>query len=151
MTRGEAARSFFKEGYNCSQAIVLAFADLYPDEKDFLLKTISSFGGGFGRLREVCGAFSGIAAVAGAIDGFDGKNGKSKAEHYEFIRLLADDFKRENGSIVCRELLGATEKLSSPDPSVRTEEYQKKRPCAEICKIAADILEARLKEKNAID
>lgn len=150
MSRGDKAFEYFNSGYNCSQAIILAFADLFPDKADDLVKTMSSFGGGIGRLREVCGAFSGICAVAGLLVGFDGKNGVSKAEHYAFIRSLADEFKRENGSLICRELLGGTIKLSSDDPSIRTEEYRKKRPCPEICKIAADILERNLKERYGI-
>ncbi len=150
MTRGDKAFSYFNEGYNCSQAVVLAFADLYPDKADDMLKIVSSFGGGFGRMREVCGAFSGICAVLGLLCGFDGKNGVSKAEHYAIVRELGERFKADNGSIVCRELLGGTVNLSSENPAERTAEYKKKRPCAELCRYATDILEEKLKEKGVI-
>lgn len=150
MSRGDKAYAFFNDGYNCSQAVALAFADLYPDKADDMVKIMSSFGGGFGRMREVCGAFSGICAVLGLLCGFDGKNGVSKAEHYAIVRELGEKFKKDNGSLVCRELLGATAKLSSEDPSVRSAEYKAKRPCAELCRYCADILEQKLIEKGVI-
>lgn len=150
MSRGDKAYEYFNNGYNCSQAVVLAFSDLYPDKKDDMVKIASSFGGGFGRTREVCGTFSGISMVLGLICGFDGENGVSKAEHYALIRELGERFKKDNGSIICRELLGGTVNLSSENPAVRTEEYKKKRPCAELCRYAADILEEKLIEKGLI-
>ena len=137
MSRGDKAYAFFNEGYNCSQAVALAFADLYPDKADDMV-------------REVCGAFSGICAVLGLLCGFDGKNGVSKAEHYAIVRELGEKFKKDNGSLICRELLGATAKLSSEDPSVRSAEYKAKRPCAELCRYCADILEQKLIEKGVI-
>ena len=144
MTRGEKAEQYFKQGYNCAQAVVLAFSDLIGGDTEAYLRLSSSFGGGIGRLREVCGAFSGSCMVVGLLKGYDDKNGVSKAEHYALIRRLAEKNKEVNGSIICRELLEGTVKLSSDDPSVRTEEYVKKRPCAELCKIAADILAEEL-------
>ena len=151
MSRGIIAKEYFEKGYNCAQAVVLAFADCVSVDKDSLLKIASSFGGGFGRMREVCGAFSGVSIVAGLLLGYSADDGANKMEHYEFIRFLADEFKKENGgTIICRELLGETQKLSSPNPSVRTEEYKAKRPCSEIVKNAADILEKALKEKGVI-
>lgn len=146
MSRGEKAYNYFNQGYNCAQAVVLAFGDLYPEKVNDLIKVASSFGGGFGRLREVCGAFSGLSIVAGVLIGFDGENDVSKAEHYAFIRDAGNKFKEINGSLICRELLGGTVALSSDDPTVRTEEYKKKRPCAEMCRCAAEILEQKLTE-----
>ena len=78
------------------------------------------------------------------------KNGVSKAEHYAIVRELGEQFKKDNGSLICRELLGATAKLSSEDPSVRSAEYKAKRPCAELCRYCADILEQKLIEKGVI-
>lgn len=146
MKRGEAAERFFKEGYNCAQSVVKAFEDKIEGDIDDYLRLASSFGGGIGRLREVCGAFSGSCMVAGLLCGYDGKNGVNKGEHYAFIQRLAEKNKSVNGSIVCRELLAGTVNLSSSDPSVRTDEYMKKRPCAELCRIAADILAEELGE-----
>ena len=149
MSRGNLAKEYFESGYNCCQAVALAFKDLVDIDEKALLKLASSFGGGFGRLREVCGAFSGMCVIAGLTVGYEKDDGENKMEHYKFIRELAEDFKNKNGgSVVCRELIKGTEKLSSENPSVRTEEYKSKRPCYEIVKNAAEILEFRLSEKG---
>ena len=151
MTKAELARSYFEEGYNCCQAVALAFQGEIGIEKEMLAKMASSFGGGFGRLREVCGAFSGISLVVGALCGYGDAISDKKAEHYALIRELAEEFKAVNGgSIICRELLDGTEKLSAQNPAVRTEEYKHKRPCYEIVANSADILEKKLKEKGIL-
>lgn len=144
MSRGQKAEEFFKSGYNCAQAVVMAFADVIGGDTQAYLRLSSSFGGGIGRLREVCGAFSGSCMVAGLLRGYDNENGVDKGSHYALIQRLALKNKLQNGSIICKELLGATVNLSSADPSVRTAEYVKKRPCAELCRIAADILAEEL-------
>ena len=144
MSRGQKAEEYFKSGYNCAQAVVMAFADVIGGDTQAYLRLSSSFGGGIGRLREVCGAFSGSCMVAGLLRGYDNENGVDKGSHYALIQRLALKNKLQNGSIICKELLGATVKLSSADPSVRTAEYVKKRPCAELCRIAADILAEEL-------
>ncbi len=144
MSRGQKAEEFFKSGYNCAQAVVMAFADVIGGDTQAYLRLSSSFGGGIGRLREVCGAFSGSCMVAGLLRGYDNENGVGKGSHYALIQRLALKNKLQNGSIICKELLGATVNLSSADPSVRTAEYVKKRPCAELCRIAADILAEEL-------
>ena len=111
----------------------------------------SSFGGGFGRLREVCGAFSGISLVVGALLGYGDAESDKKAEHYALIRELAEEFKNVNGgSIICRELLGNTQNLSSENPAERTMEYKHKRPCYDIVANSADILDKKLKEKGIL-
>lgn len=141
MTRGERAEALFKEGYNCSQAVVLAFSDVLGIDDKTAAMLSSSFGGGMGRLREVCGAVSGMFIVVGILKGYsDPKSGTEKTEHYALIQRLAARFREENGSIICNELLGLSKKPSSPVPEKRTEEYYKKRPCAELCRIAADIV-----------
>ena len=151
MTRGELAKKYFDEGLSCSQAVVLAFADLIKIDKDDLLKISSSFGGGFGRLREVCGAFSGVSIVVGYLLGYSQTDSQNKMEHYALVRQLADSFKEKNGgSIICRELIEGTEKLSSENPSHRTEEYKQKRPCSEIVKNATDILQDLLVSKGIL-
>ena len=144
MSRGQKAEEFFKSGYNCAQAVVMAFADVIGGDTQAYLRLSSSFGGGIGRLREVCGAFSGSCMVAGLLRGYDNENGVDKGSPYALIQRLALKNKLQNGSIICKELLGATVNLSSADPSVRTAEYVKKRPCAELCRIAADILAEEL-------
>lgn len=147
MTKYETAVSLFKEGYNCSQAVVGAFEEEMGIEHNLLMSMASSFGGGMGRLREVCGAVSGAFMVLGAMFGYnDPKAGAEKADHYKHIQEFAKRFKEENGSYICRELLGLEEKTSHHVPEARTEQYYKKRPCAELCGISAEILEGLIKE-----
>ena len=147
MNRRELATNYFLEGYNCSQAIALAFSDLIPMDKDTLLAMMSSFGGGMGRLREVCGAVSAMFAVTGILYGYSApETGDVKKEHYARIQDLAARFEKEWGSIVCRDLLGLTQKKDDPTPSPRTKEYYGSRPCPTIIGDAAEILETYIKE-----
>lgn len=147
MTRKEQAMANFRDGYNCAQSVVLAFKDKFDMNEEQLTKIASSFGGGMGRLREVCGAVSGMFMIVGATDGYaEPKAGDAKAEHYARIQELAHRFEDKNGSIVCRELLGLTLKHDTPTPETRTSEYYKKRPCEELVGIAAEILEEYFKE-----
>ena len=145
--KAEQAEKLFKEGYNCCQAVIAAFADELGMQTEDLLRLASSFGGGMGRLREVCGAVSGMFMIAGLEQGYDDpKAQQEKKEHYERIQRLAEAFQEENGSIVCRELLGLDHKKDEPTPSVRTATYYRKRPCTEMVKSAVRILEKELYE-----
>lgn len=147
MTRGEKAEALFLEGYNCAQAVLIAFEDLLPYNRKELALLGASFGGGMARLREVCGSVSGMFMVAGLLYGYDDPKAKEeKADHYARIQKLAADFTAENGSIVCRELLGLTEKKQEPIPEARTAEYYKKRPCKELIGMAAEIMDNYIKE-----
>ena len=147
MTRRELAKENFMNGYNCSQALVLAFEDLVPIDRESLLKLASSFGGGMGRLREVCGSVSGMFMIVGLIYGYDGpETGQVKADHYARIQELARRFEETHGSIVCREMLGLSVKHDAPTPEARTKEYYKKRPCPDIVGDAAEILEKYIEE-----
>ena len=108
----------------------------------------SGFGGGMGRLREVCGSVSGMFLVAGLLYGYDSpETGQRKTELYGKIQELAHKFEEKNGSIICRELLGLSVKEEPPVPEARTQEYYKKRPCPELVGMAAEIL-ADFVEKN---
>lgn len=138
----QKAMDLFKEGFNCSQSVFLAFEDMYKMDPKTALMLSSSFGGGMGRLREVCGAVSGMFMVAGVLYGYDDpKDYEAKKVHYERIQQLAKEFELRNGSIVCRQLLGLGEGKDTPAPEKRTQEYYKKRPCAELVGIAAAIME----------
>jgi C_GCAxxG_C_C family probable redox protein len=151
MTRREAAMANFLNGYNCSQSIILAFEDMLPVDKTTMSKLASSFGGGMGRLREVCGSVSGMFMIAGLLYGYDGpETGQIKADHYARIQELARRFEEKHGSIVCREMLGLGINHDTPVPEARTKEYYQKRPCAEIIGDAAEILEQYIKE-NPLD
>lgn len=138
---GQKAKELFLQGYNCSQAVVGAFAEELNIDIETLLMLASSFGGGMGRLREVCGGFSGAIMVAGLKFGYsDPKDIAAKTAHYKLIQELAAEFKKANGkdTIVCKELLGVN--AGSHVPEERTPEYYKKRPCPEIVAIAAHII-----------
>lgn len=144
----EIARELFLEGYNCCQAVFTAFCDVTGMEQKTALQLASSFGGGMGKLREVCGAVSGMFMVAGALYGYDApKDADAKNAHYARIQELAAAFQAENKSIVCRELLGLDVKKESPIAAARTKEYYQKRPCAELVACAARIMDDYI-EKN---
>ncbi len=144
---GQKAKQLFLDGYNCTQSVFLAFADLYDMDHSTAMKLSSSFGGGMGRLREVCGAVSGMFLVAGILYGYDDpKDYEAKTHHYERIQELAGEYEKRSGSIVCRELLGLKKGKDKPIPEKRTEEYYKKRPCPELAATAAAIMEAYIQE-----
>ncbi len=149
ISRAQMAKNYFYEGYNCTQAVVLAFSDLFDVDKDTLLKISSSFGGGMGRLREVCGTVSGMFIVLGLLSGYcTPETGKIKSDHYANVQELARRFEEKNGTIVCRELLQLKEKHQQPIPQARTPEYYKKRPCPELVYCATQILDEFLKENS---
>ena len=134
------AAQLFLDGYNCAQAITVAFSDVTGLDKDFSARMASSFGGGIGRLREVCGAVSGMVMVAGILYGYDANSEESaKKEHYTLVQALANKFKEETGSIICRELL--KNPPSDPNPTPRTAEFYKQRPCTRMVMVAAKILD----------
>lgn len=145
----DLAKELFKKGYNCSQSVFAASCDETGLDFDTALKIASSFGGGMGRLREVCGAVSGMFMVAGLKCGYtDPLDRTSKAEHDKLIQALAKQFLVENKSIVCRELLGLSVKNDSPIPEGRTESYYKKCSCAEIVEYAAKILDEYIQNRG---
>lgn len=147
----ELARSYFLEGYNCAQAVLLAFCDDLNFDKTTAAMISSSFGGGMSRLREVCGSVSGMFMAAGLFCGYsESKDDAQKKKLYTLNQELANRFRERNGSIVCRELLGLDHKKDEPNPSARTTEYYKKRPCADLVADAAEILEEVLTERGIL-
>lgn len=141
-THSEKAVELFLEGYNCAQSVIGAYADELEIEKETLFRLTSSFGGGMGRLREVCGAVSAMFMVAGVKKGYITPNDdKTKEQHYTLIQELGHKFRDENGSIICRELLDLMETESVPKPAKRTEEYYNERPCARVIYSACEILD----------
>ena len=147
MTRGDKAKNNFLSGYNCSQAVAFAFADLLDVPEETLKAVFLPMGGGMGRLRQTCGGVSGAAMTAGLLF-----PGLSKKEMYALVQEIAKRFAAKNGSFNCGELLtGAGVKAeTSPHAEARTPEYYKKRPCPDLVKDAADILEAICKERGRI-
>ena len=140
------AAELFLNGSNCAQAIVVAFSDVTGLEPKFAARLSSSFGGGMGRMREVCGAVSGMLMVAGLLYGYDdpGEDDCSKKAHYRLVQELSGKFREEVGSIVCREIL--KNPPSDPNPTPRTAEYYKTRPCARMVMTAARVLDAYIEE-----
>ena len=146
----EKACNNFKNGYNCAQSVLLAFASQIGLTDDIALRLASSFGGGMGRLREVCGAVSAMFMIAGILKGYTSPNNDTvKSEHYKLIQELGESFKTKCGSIICREILNLDELTSSPIPSKRTKQYYEERPCENCIKVAADLIEDILLNKNA--
>lgn len=146
--RVERARELFTSGYNCSQSVFLAYSDLFGLEPGLAATISAPLGGGMGRLREVCGAVSGMTLVAGMLSpAHDPKDQAAKAANYALVQRFAERFREENGAIVCRELLGLTQQKDAPTPSPRTAEYYRKRPCVEYVACAAKIIGEYLQEK----
>ena len=132
----------FKQGYNCSQSVTLAFADWYGVPEGLMARISASFGGGIGRMRETCGTASGIFMLAGLEVASEEPSQETKAHNYAVVQQLADDFKAQTGgTIICRELLrGYVKDVSiAPTPEARTDEYYKKRPCVKMVELAIRI------------
>ena len=139
------AAELFLQGYNCAQAVAVAFSDVTGIDKALSSRLACSFGGGMGRMREVCGAVSGMLMVAGVLYGYaEPEEGEIKKAHYTLVQELATKFREETGSIICREIL--KNPPSDPNPSPRTAEYYRQRPCARMVALAAAILDAYIAE-----
>jgi len=148
MTHSEKAAELFLQGYNCAQAVAVAFCDATGLDEKFTAKTVAAFGGGMGRLREVCGAVSGMLFVLSNLYGYDDPDAdKEKKKLYARVQELAAKFQSINGSIICRELLDNPP--SDPNPSPRTAEYYAQRPCVRMVMTAADLLDEFI-ENNPI-
>ena len=143
------ARDNFIKGYNCAQAVACAFCEEMGLEEAAVARMVSSFGGGLGKQREICGAVSGAAFVLGVLRGYsDPEATTEKTEHYARIQDFSARFKAEHETIICRELLKnlSLKKEHTPEPEKRTEEYYRVRPCVRFVETAAKIVEAMLAE-----
>ena len=147
MSRAETAKNLFFEGYNCAQAVMLAFADALDIPQQTLTAAGPPMGGGRGRLRQTGGGVSGAAITAGLLFPDYSKN-----EMYALVQELARRFQAKNGSINCGELLsGAGVKADTlPQAEARTQQYYKKRPCPDLIYDAAEILEEICKERGRL-
>ena len=140
MDHAYLAAELFLEGYNCAQAVAVAFTDVTGMDKKEAAKLAAPFGGGMGRMREVCGAVSGMLMVLGTLYGYDHSDADDKKRAlYKQVQELAAQFREENGSIICREIL--KNPPSDPNPSPRTAEYYAKRPCAKMVMTAARLMD----------
>ena len=142
--RVEKARALFQEGYNCAQAVFLTYSDMFGMDTALAAQLTASFGGGMGRMREVCGTVSGMAMIAGLMEpANDPKDKEAKARNYALVREFADAFRQKNGSIICRELLGLDKKEGNASVAPR------KRPCVEFVATAARIVGEKLAERSS--
>lgn len=147
VSRIEQAVRTFESGYTCAQSVFATYADLFGMDRETALKLASPMGGGIGRMREVCGVVSAMALLAGLKEGnTDPESEEGKEQIYLLTRALADKFKDQNGSIICRELLGIDGREESAKPSKRTEEFYATRPCRRLIAEAAKIIEEMLLE-----
>jgi C_GCAxxG_C_C family probable redox protein len=147
MNHPETARALFLKGYNCAQAVFCAFTDVTGLSRDESARIASSFGGGFGRLREVCGTMSAAVLILGYARGYSDPNDRNaKIRHYKLVQEYARRFREANGALLCRDLLKDVETKEGPEPEERTQEYYARRPCPMIAYRAADILDRMLKE-----
>ena len=144
-SRVEKAVQTFESGFGCAQSVFSTYADLFGMDKETALKLASPMGGGIGRMREVCGTVSAMALLAGLKEGnTDPSNEEGKERIYLLVRQMSDKFREENGTIICRELLGLLEREESAKPEKRTEEYYASRPCSRLVASAARIIEENL-------
>ena len=148
--RIEMAVSLFKEGFNCSQSVVAAFADKYGFTREQALKMSASFGGGIGRMRETCGAACGLFLLAGLETGAtEGADREGKAANYALVQELAEEFKQRNGALRCADLLGLSKKEPGVStPEARTDQYYAKRPCVKMVEEAARIWSEYLQKQG---
>lgn len=151
-SRTRQARDLFTAGYNCAQAVFLAYADLFSIDKSLAATLAAPFGGGMGRLREVCGTVSGMSLLAGMLEpAADPADRPAKSRNYALVQECANEFREINGSIVCRELLGLSQRQDPPTPAERTPEYYRKRPCVELVGIAARIIGRKFVERGLLN
>lgn len=147
MTHRAIAENYFVSGYNCAQAVLCAYCDLTGIDNETALRFASSFGGGMGKLREVCGALSGAFAVVGLLyGGYDVNDNNKKSEHYALVRRIAEEFKELHSTINCGELVEGIANAKGSNPAERTPEYYKTRPCARFVGDACDILDKIIAE-----
>ncbi len=149
MTHREKAIELFCSGYNCAQAVFCAYSEDLNIDMATARNISSSFGGGMGKLRQACGAFTGALMVVGAMyGGYDVNDNEKKSEHYALVRKIAEEFIALNETINCEELLQGIANAKGKDPAVRTPEYYATRPCARFVGDACDILDRVIEEKK---
>ena len=139
MDRSEHAAEYFMAGYNCAQSVAMAYADHLGMDVKAAARLASPFGAGMGRMREVCGAVSGMLMVLGSLYGYDVLDDEVKKNLYEQVQDLAGAFREKVGTIYCREILDNPS--TDPAPSARTAAYYAERPCVRMVMIAAGLME----------
>lgn len=145
MSHKDRAEALFMNGCNCAQATAAAFADEFGRSEAEILRMTAGFGGGVGGLREICGAVSGMAFIAGLDRGsYDPLDKEAKTAFYALIQEAHGEFVARFGTGICRELLEKNECAFSAAPSERTPAYYAERPCARFVGGAAEIIANKL-------
>lgn len=148
--RMKRAEELFMQGFNCSQSVATAFADVYGYTEEQMLRVSAGFGAGIGRMRLSCGAFNAMALLAGLENGsVTPGDREGKSANYKTVQQLAARFQEEHGSLICAELLKL--KRDAPlsyEASKRTAEYYQKRPCVKQIISAARIYAEYLETVN---
>ena len=144
--RSKQAVELFQQGAGCAQAVVAAHTDLVGLDFDTAMKVSCALSGGVSRLREVCGAVSGMAVIAGMLDGnTDPADIESRTQAYERVQRMADLFRAKFGTVVCRDILGKAGFETSPSPTLRDAHFYDTRPCVDCIRFAAEILAEELR------
>ncbi len=139
--RSKQAVELFQQGAGCAQAVVAAHADLVGLDIDTAMKVSCALSGGVSRLREICGAVSGMAIIAGMLDGnTEPADIESRTKAYERVQRMSELFRAKFGSVVCRDILGKTGFETSPSPTLRDADFYDTRPCVDCIRFAAEIL-----------
>lgn len=146
-SHAELASELFRQGYNCSQAVFAAFSDVTGLDRETSLRLASSFGGGMGRMREICGVCSALFMVMGMKEGgYDPDDQAAKNRHYQEIQEIAGRFREQNGSLLCRELLASLHPSSTPESAPRTPDFYRQRPCLRFVETGAALLDEWLRK-----
>lgn len=147
-SRVEDAVNMFESGYACAQSVFTTYADLFGIDRETALRLSGPLSAGVGRMREVCGTVSAMAMISGLNEGFtDPEDSEAKAANYALVREMAAEFKKEQGTIICRELLGLPEGMEyeeSAEAEARTPEYYASRPCSGAVRTAAALIEKKI-------
>ncbi len=149
--REKQAVRLFAEGNNCAQSVLMAYADVLGLTQEQAAMVSVGHGGGMGRLRLHCGAFSAAVMLAGALEGPEGAKKEHRPQTYARVQEIHRRFVAKNGTVSCAELLGKAGVPENPTPEERTPEYYAKRPCARIIRSACQIIDAMLAEKEQIN
>ncbi len=143
--KAEWARNLYLSGYNCAQSVFAAFSQEMGLDEKTALRIASGMGGGMGGLRLTCGAVSAMAMVLGAIRGYDdAADFDGKKELYAAVQRLHGAFVAVHETSVCRDLLQKSGIVAKAQPSERTPEYYRKRPCARYIELCAQLLAREL-------
>ena len=145
--REKKALQNFAAGDSCAQSALKAYADVAGLTEKQAALLAAGLGGGMGRLRETCGAFTAAVMLCGALEGPDGADREKRPAVYARVQRMHERFTEELGTVSCAELLNRPKGPENPEPDERTAEYYHSRPCARVIRAACGIIEEQLAER----